>query len=188
MQETALLGIVLFPLLGAIACAMLATGREENREADRKTVHWVACLSVAGSFALSLYCFAKLYLTHRAMPEANPTLSYTAYEWFSIWVRERQVPVQVRFVMDALSGVMALVVTGIGLLIHIYSTGYMSEEKSFARFFSYLNLFTASMLILILGSNLPLMFVGFPTGQFHFRSPLKAPDDLKGLKIIAGTA
>jgi NADH-quinone oxidoreductase subunit L len=63
--------------------------------------------------------------------------------------------------MDALSGVMTLVVTGIGLLIHIYSTGYMSEEKSFARFFSYLNLFTASMLILVLGSNLPLMFVGW---------------------------
>jgi NADH-quinone oxidoreductase subunit L len=64
-------------------------------------------------------------------------------------------------VMDALSGVMTLVVTGIGSLIHIYSVGYMSEEKSFARFFCYLNLFTASMLILILGSNLPLMFVGW---------------------------
>ena len=84
MQEKALLGIVLFPLLGAIACALLGRGSPETREADRKTVHWVACLSVAGSFALALYCFAKLYLTHRAEPEANPTLSFTAYEWFSI--------------------------------------------------------------------------------------------------------
>jgi NADH-quinone oxidoreductase subunit L len=162
MQEKALLGIVLFPLLGAIANGLLArSGSKDDPGADRKTVHWVACLSVAASFALALYCCGKLLITHRAAPDANPTLTYTAYEWFSIWVGERRVPVQVRFLMDALSSVMTLVVTGIGLLIHIYSTGYMSEEKSFARFFSYLNLFTASMLILILGSNLPLMFVGW---------------------------
>jgi len=73
----------------------------------------------------------------------------------------RIAPINVRFTMDALSGLMTVMVTGIGLLIHIYSLGYMSEEPSFARFFAYLNLFMASMLVLVLASNLPLMFVGW---------------------------
>ena len=56
---------------------------------------------------------------------------------------------------------MCLVVTGVGFLIHVYSTGYMAHEPDYARFFAYLNLFTASMLVLVLGDNLPLMFVGW---------------------------
>ncbi len=163
MESKALLGIVLFPLLGAVANGFLGRGANKEWQASRGTVHAVACLSVAASFLLTVYCFVwQLVPLHSAAPEGhNATLSYTAYEWFSISLRGRAVPVQVRFVMDALSGVMCLIVSGIGLLIHLYSTGYMSEEKSYARFFAYMNLFTASMLILVLGSNLPLMFVGW---------------------------
>jgi NADH-quinone oxidoreductase subunit L len=67
------------------------------------------------------------------------------------------------FVLDPLSAVMILVVTGIGSLIHIYSTAYMHEEmdSEFARYFSYLNLFAAFMLVLVLGANFPVMFVGW---------------------------
>ena len=63
--------------------------------------------------------------------------------------------------LDQLSGVMILIVTGVGFLIHVYSAGYMGHDPGFARFFTYLNLFTCSMLILVLGNNFLLMFVGW---------------------------
>nr|MDA8121718.1 proton-conducting transporter membrane subunit [Deltaproteobacteria bacterium] len=63
--------------------------------------------------------------------------------------------------LDPLSSVMILVVTGVGFLIHVYSVGYMSHEKAVARYFVYLNLFTFAMLVLVLGSNYLLMFVGW---------------------------
>jgi NADH-quinone oxidoreductase subunit L len=154
MNEKALFGIVLFPLLGAVANGLF------GRNAGRRTVHVVAVTAVALSFVSALWSFREL-LALRLAGQEHAALSYTAYEWFSMTFQQRAVPVPVRFVMDALSGVMCLVVTGIGLLIHIYSTGYMSEEPSYARFFAYLNLFTASMLILVLGSSFPVMFVGW---------------------------
>jgi NADH-quinone oxidoreductase subunit L len=160
MDPKALLAIVLFPLVGAILNGLLGRAGKEWA-ASRAVVHSVACGSVAASFAFAVWSFTQLIGMHHAAEGQNVSISYTAYEWFSINVAGKNVPVQVRFVMDTLSGVMTLVVTGIGLLIHIYSTGYMSEEPSYGRFFSYLNLFTASMLILILGSNMPLMFVGW---------------------------
>ena len=65
------------------------------------------------------------------------------------------------FAMDRLSAVMCLVVTGVGSLIHIYSIGYMAEERSYWRYFSYLNLFMAAMLILVLGDSFLIMFIGW---------------------------
>src|SRR5215510_5704872 len=65
------------------------------------------------------------------------------------------------FLLDPLSSVMILVVTGIGFLIHVYSTGYMHEEAGFYRFFAYLNLFMFSMLTLVLGNNYLMMFIGW---------------------------
>jgi NADH-quinone oxidoreductase subunit L len=154
MNEKALLGIVLFPLLGAIVNGLF------GRKAGRETVQTVAVASVAMSFVLAVLSFKNL-IGLRATEGDDALISYHVYEWFSLTYLDRPISIPVRFVFDALSGVMTLVVTGIGLLIHIYSCGYMSEEKSYARFFAYLNLFTASMLILILGSSLPLMFVGW---------------------------
>ncbi len=156
-HELALLLIVLFPLIGAaingIAGCFLKT--------ERKLVHAIAVGSVALSFALSVYLFSQLLGMHHDDPKA--AISAHFYDWFSVQLKggATTVPIAVRFTMDALSGMMAVMITGIGLLIHIYSTGYMSEEPSYARFFAYLNLFMASMLILVLASNLPLMFVGW---------------------------
>ena len=65
------------------------------------------------------------------------------------------------FLIDPLSCVMLMVVTGVGFLIHLYSIGYMHGEEGFYRFFAYLNLFTFSMLLLVMGNNLLLMFVGW---------------------------
>ena len=74
---------------------------------------------------------------------------------------ERLREVKLAFNFDALSGLMALIVSGVGFLIHVYSVGYMAHDKSYARYFTYLNLFTFAMLILVLADSLPLLFVGW---------------------------
>jgi NADH-quinone oxidoreductase subunit L len=71
------------------------------------------------------------------------------------------IPIDLRFSIDALSGVMMLVVTGVGFLIHLYATTYMEKAKAYWRFFCYLNLFVFSMLVLILEDNLPVLFIGW---------------------------
>lgn len=151
----ALLWIVLLPMAGALVNGVL------GKNAPRRTVHAVAVGSVASAFVLACFAFLNLVLFRAGAGGEDAAISYHAYRWFELTLGSTNVPVDVRFTMDALSGVMTLVVTGIGTLIHIYSTGYMATEPSYARFFTYLNLFTASMLILVLGSNLPLMFVGW---------------------------
>jgi len=144
-NEVLLLWIVLFPLIGAALNGI--GGCFFNT--DKKLVSAIAVGSVGLSFVLALITFAKLVGVHGE--HGDGSITYQAYEWFSVALRDgRTVPINVRFTVDALSGIMLVMVTGIGLLIHIYSTGYMSEEPSYARFFAYLNLFMASMLILML--------------------------------------
>jgi NADH-quinone oxidoreductase subunit L len=155
-NELTLAAIVLFPLLGAVLNGLFGC----FLKADKKVVASVAVGAVALSFACAVYAFIQLLGLHGE--HGDGALTRHLYEWFSIEVYPGKIAaVNVRFTMDALSGLMTVMVTGIGLLIHIYSLGYMSEEPSFARFFAYLNLFMASMLVLILASNLPLMFVGW---------------------------
>ncbi len=77
------------------------------------------------------------------------------------WIKAGEFSVKFSLYLDPLSSVMILVVTGVGFLIHVYSTGYMCHEKGYARYFVYLNLFTFSMLILVLASNYLLLFVGW---------------------------
>jgi NADH-quinone oxidoreductase subunit L len=153
-NELALLFIVLSPMLGAALNGIAGC----FFKAAKGVVSAVAVGSVALSFVLALWGF----LTLLQGDDPKLALSYQAYEWFSVQLSSgASIPINVKFSMDALSGMMAVMVTGIGLLIHIYALSYMSEEPSFARFFAYLNLFMASMLILVLGSNMPLMFVGW---------------------------
>ncbi|MDB4973246.1 MAG: NADH-ubiquinone oxidoreductase chain [Myxococcaceae bacterium] len=155
-NELTLAWIVLFPLLGAVLNGIGGC----FFKADKKIVAAIAVGAVALSFACAVYAFTQLLGLHGE--DGKGALTRHLYEWFSVEVYAGRIaPVNVRFTMDALSGLMTVMVTGIGLLIHIYSLGYMSEEPSFARFFAYLNLFMASMLVLILASNLPLMFVGW---------------------------
>jgi NADH-quinone oxidoreductase subunit L len=152
--ERALLWIVLLPLAGAFINGVL------GRKASRAAVHTVAVGSVAISFLLGLLGFVSL-LQQRLAGEEEARIVYTFYQWFSINAGGADVPVFVRFVMDPLGAVMTLVVTGVGLLIHIYACGYMAEDPDYSRFFCFMNLFMGSMLILVLGSNLPLMFIGW---------------------------
>ncbi len=77
------------------------------------------------------------------------------------WFAAANLSVQAGLLLDRLSAVMVLVITGVGFLIHVYSVGYMADEPSVSRYFAYLNLFIASMLLLVLGSNLLVLFVGW---------------------------
>src|SRR5689334_1738876 len=94
-----------------------------------------------------------------AMSAADHAVQQTFFRWISS--DALQIPFALR--VDHLSALMILVVTGIGSLIHIYSTAYMHDETDgeYARYFSYLNLFASFMLILVLGSSFPVMFVGW---------------------------
>ncbi|MGE5842215.1 MAG: NADH-quinone oxidoreductase subunit L [Deltaproteobacteria bacterium] len=118
----------------------------------RTVVNWVACLSVAGGFLVSVRGFFDLM--------SLPVGSYLHQEVFA-WIAVGDLSAPFGLVMDRLSAVMCLVVTGVGGLIHLYSTGYMGHDHAFARYFAYLNLFTFAMLILVMGANIVLMFVGW---------------------------
>lgn len=77
------------------------------------------------------------------------------------WIETASLKIPFELLIDPLSMTMVLIITGIGALIHLYATGYMAEEKDYTRFFTYMNLFIASMLILVLGNNLALLFIGW---------------------------
>ncbi|MCS6797723.1 MAG: NADH-quinone oxidoreductase subunit L [Myxococcota bacterium] len=152
--QRALVWIVLLPLFGAVLNGLF------GRYADRRLVGAIGVGSVTASFLLAVALFARL-VDLRADGGEPVRIVAHLYDWFSLHVDGRAIPVGVGFVMDALSGVMTLVVTGVGALIHVFSLGYMRDDPGYARFFAYLNLFTGSMLLLVLASNLPLLFVGW---------------------------
>src|SRR5258706_6301361 len=114
---------------------------------------WLACGAVGLAFAFALR--AVLHLA--GLPEAERSITEPLYPWMQVGAFK----VDVAWLLDPLSSVMILVVTGVGFLIHVYSVGYMSHDPSFRRFFLYLNLFTFAMLTLVLADNFLLMFVGW---------------------------
>ena len=115
----------------------------------------LACAVMVASFLIAASQVWALF----GMPEESRQISQTLFTWITAGTFS----VDLTFRLDALSAVMILVITGIGSLIHIYSTAYMHEETDpeYARYFSYLNLFCFFMLVLVLGSNLLVMFVGW---------------------------
>ena len=141
--------IPLFPLLGFLVNAGL--GRRLSKGASGG----LASLAMIASFAVSAIVVWQLA---GMAPDAR-AIDQTLYTWMA----SDDFRVDVAFRLDPLSAVMILVITGIGSLIHVYSTAYMHDEaeSEFARYFSYLNLFAAFMLVLVLGSSFPVMFVGW---------------------------
>lgn len=157
-----LLLILLFPLAGALANGIGhlfsgPTGDEhDHKPSSNKTVSMIAVGSIAFSFALSLYLFGQMLFAHK------DGFSMKAWEWMTlVSPTSGEVTLDLAFVFDHLSGLMCVMVTGIATLIHIYSTSYMGDDPGYPRFMTYLNLFSASMLLLILGSSLPVMFIGW---------------------------
>ena len=147
MGLTLLWLVPLLPLVGAILNGVLAG------TLPRKMVSAIGVGSVGLSLAIAVACFGDLL--------ALPPESRRVTQGLFTWIQSGDFHAEVRYALDPLGAVMMLVVTGVGFLIHVYSTGYMGHEKAYGRYFSYLNLFTFSMLTLVLADNFLLMFLGW---------------------------
>jgi NADH-quinone oxidoreductase subunit L len=151
IQTDFLRWIVFLPLIGAIINGLL--GAKIQKSMGKGTIALISCTPVVIAFGLSLLALFTL----KGLDPEKRFLIDNLYSWIDLG----SLKVDMAFLVDPLSAVLILVVTGVGGLIHIYATGYMHDDKAFWRFFAYLNLFTAAMLILVLGDNLLLMFVGW---------------------------
>jgi NADH-quinone oxidoreductase subunit L len=143
--------VPLLPLLGAAWNALL--GHWGQKKYGRGFVHVPAVGAMVGAFVISLVSFGKLV----GLPASERFLWDPVFRMMDVGA----LSVDMAFAMDPLSAVMALVVTGVGSLIHIYSVGYMHTEKAYWRFFCYLNLFCFAMLLLVLGDSFIVMFFGW---------------------------
>ena len=111
----------------------------------------------AGSIFLSLAAAAVAAVSFLSSPPAGNSYTFVLWQWISAGGFSPAIS----FTIDALSVVMMLVVTGVGFLIHLYSTRFMADEEGYSRFFAYMNLFVGSMLILVMASNLLLLYLGW---------------------------
>ena len=157
--STALRWIPLLPLAAAVIHGLMIG--LVRRSAPRFTVIALSCGSVGLAFLISGYCFFAL----AGLPDDHRVLVDHLFTWISTGVGDSRFSAEMGLRLDPLSSVMTLVVTGVGFLIHVYSIGYMDDDhrddRGFQRFFCYLNLFTFSMLTLVMGDNLVLMFAGW---------------------------
>jgi len=154
--------IALLPFLGAAVNAVFGRRLQSSnwQAALGKRLHIgspavsaVAIGAMLGSFLLTVVSFAQLVSLE---PERR-------YLWSHAWemIRIGSLDVNFAFAMDPLSALMALIITGVGGLIHVYAAAYMAEDPGYWRFFCYLNLFVFSMLLLVLGDNFIVMFFGW---------------------------
>ncbi|MDO4763318.1 MAG: NADH-quinone oxidoreductase subunit L [Flavobacteriaceae bacterium] len=143
-MEYLLYTLIFLPLLGFVTNGLL------GKFLPKIWVGVWATLLVFVSFLLAINLFW-------GMSADTPPKIFTLFEWFRI----QNLKVDFAFQLDQLSIMMVMIITGIGSLIHLYSIGYMWEDKGFYKFFAYLNLFVFSMLLLVLGSNYLILFIGW---------------------------
>jgi NADH-quinone oxidoreductase subunit L len=140
--------IPLFPLIGVVINGLF--GKSIKNE---KIIGGIGSALVLGSFLVSCGILFQLL----SLPSEERLYELNLFTW----IQSGNFKADIGFLIDPLSALMIMVVTGVGFLIHLYSVGYMHGEEGFYRYFAYLNLFTFSMLLLVLGNNLLLMFVGW---------------------------
>jgi len=143
--ENVNLTIVLAPLVGSIIAGLL------GRQLPRNAAHWATITGVALSFVLSLVVFKYIVIDGRGPVEQSV---YT-------WMVADGIRFEVGFWVDHLTAVMMTVVTFVSLMVHIYTIGYMAEDPGYQRFFSYISLFTFSMLMLVMANNFMQLFFGW---------------------------
>ncbi len=143
-MENLVYTIILLPLIGFLITGLFGKNLPKNITGG------IATLMVFVSFCIGFYLFLNF------SSESQPVI-IKAFEWF----RVNGIQVNFGFQIDQLSLLMILIITGIGSLIHLYSIGYMYHDDGFWRFFSYLNLFVFSMLLLVMGSNYIILYIGW---------------------------
>jgi len=140
-----LLIIVLAPLLGSILAGLF------GRQIGRKGAHSVTIAGVAVACALSVYVLWQL------VGQGASPYNQNIYTWFEIGSYQAHVG----FMVDKLTAMMMVVVTFVSLLVHVYTIGYMADDPGYQRFFSYISLFTFSMLMLVMSNNFLQLFFGW---------------------------
>jgi NADH-quinone oxidoreductase subunit L len=142
------------PLVGAIINGKLSalTTRREAGPSE-KLISFIGCVAPLTSFVVAVVLFVDML----GLDPAHRKYQQTLFDWMVAG------PINVKWAywIDQLSMVMVLIVTGVGTIIHFYSIGYMHGDRGYARYFAYLNLFMFSMLTLVMGQNLPMLFVGW---------------------------
>ncbi len=139
--------VPLFPLIGSIINGFFGLRIGKN----------AVGIIAAGSMALSFLTSILVFVGYLMLPEGQHVYEQVVWAWFGAG----DFAVEFGFQVDPLTLVMMFVVTGVGFIIHVYAIGYMHEEYSFYRFFAYFNLFASAMLLLIMGNNFLLMFIGW---------------------------
>jgi len=145
LNPTVLLAIALLPL---VASAVAGLG---GRLIGRAGAHTITCLAVAISCALSLLVLKQIYL------DGAPLYDGAVYTWLV----SDGMHMEVGFLVDRLSALMMVVVTFVSLCVHVYTIGYMADDPGYTRFFSYISLFTFSMLMLVMSNNFMQLFFGW---------------------------
>ena len=145
MNPTLLLAIPLLPLIAAVAAGL------GGRLIGRAGAHTVTIAAVALSCGLSMYVLWKF------LAEGMAPYDGTVYTWLV----SDGLTMQVGFLIDHLSALMMVVVTFVSLMVHIYTIGYMHDDDGYTRFFSYISLFTFSMLMLVMSNNFMQLFFGW---------------------------
>jgi len=143
LSQNLLLAVPLAPLVGAIAAGLF------GKAIGRKGAHWITCIGVAISLVISIQTlFAVL---------DGARFNATVYEWMTVGTLK----MEIGFLVDGLTAMMMCVVTFVSLMVHIYTIGYMEEDPGYQRFFSYISLFTFSMLMLVMSNNFLQLFFGW---------------------------
>lgn len=174
-MENILLAIVLAPLAGSVLAGLF------GKQIGRAGAHWATILGVAISCVLSAYVFKVITI------DGMDAINYTVYKWAQIGGLE----FQVGFLIDSLTVMMMLVVTFVSLMVHIYTIGYMHDDPGYQRFFSYISLFTFSMLMLVMANNFLQLFFGWEAVGlvsylligFWFKKPTAVYANLKAFLV-----
>ncbi len=157
--------IVALPFVGVLLNGLLLDwiGRALGKKAhelltSRMVVGTIGVLAIASAFFVALHAvFSHLPLMKGHGHESAPWLSYTLWNWMKVG----GISIDLKFLLDPLSAVMLLVVTGVSSVIHLYSVGYMGHDPAHRKYFTFLNLFVFFMILLVLGDNLAVMFIGW---------------------------
>jgi NADH-quinone oxidoreductase subunit L len=131
------------PLVGALVAGLF------GRAVGRSGAHWATILSVLASFACSVFIFVDVMHGH--------TFNGPVYSWITMG----ETRLEIGFLVDQLTALMMIVVTFVSLMVHVYTIGYMAEDPGYQRFFSYISLFTFSMLMLVMANNFLQLFFGW---------------------------
>jgi NADH-quinone oxidoreductase subunit L len=144
LSLTQLVAVPVAPLVGAIVAGLF------GKQIGRAGAHWITILGVAVAFVIS-------FMTLLSVVNDGAHFSGTVYEWMNAG----GLKMEVGFLIDGLTAMMMCVVTFVSLMVHVYTIGYMEEDPGYQRFFSYISLFTFSMLMLVMSNNFLQLFFGW---------------------------